>query len=168
MLSVFMVILHYLPVAVEGPPVSTCFVQTELFRSTTKTPCGGELQKISNLIGQQVSADKAFGTQNVADLVLSRGGIFDYEQQNLENIHVCALHRNQLGTGWTEIPSNRPNKRAGTRTAERCNIPTIAGFKDHTTTVFSHPSSYVAKAYAAAVMNQKSVLIPLGTGKFVW
>lgn len=158
--------------ATVAPPTPQCFVQTALFHAEAKkTACGGgagtapSLIKLSDVKAESVPVHQLFGAENLADLILSRGGIFNGMQRNLETMYVCPLHKRALGEGWTEDESNRPIKKHGSKRSERCNVPRgIEGFIDHIKLVFAHRGAYVSKDQSEAILNQKHKFVPLGTG----
>jgi hypothetical protein len=93
-----------------------------LYGKVTDYSPDGALQDLASLKSQPVPADKKFGSENVADLILARSGIFDYDQSDLDKMQVCPKHATKLGLGWTDIRTNRPPKGAS---GLKCNVPDI-------------------------------------------
>lgn len=152
--------------AVVGPPLRQCLLQTEEFRGS-RTPCGeGDLQPMTELVPILPPEEEKFGTTNLADLILTRAGIFDVTLEKLATLHICPKHRNELGLGWTSDTKNRPRAKVRRENKLKCNMPKdLSGFTDHAI-VLAKPSTYLLKEEAKAVIMQKNTLVPVGTGNF--
>lgn len=118
---------------VAGPPVNQCIVQSTVFRGTDKSPCDeGECRSLSDVAISVLDQDERkelYGAANKADLILSRGGIFDFDQRNLANTHLCQKHEDEYGPKkWKESRKNRPLK---DNAKLKCNMPSWPGLKPH-------------------------------------
>lgn len=158
-ITLILLLLQY----VLAPPTTTCVVQMHIFHGT-KSTCGhGEMQKLSELAAETLAADEKYGSLNKADLILSRGAIFDSEQRNLENLYICAKHCSEFGTDWKR--HNRPTKKTNTRNDLKCNMPELIGFNSRHKSVFAQYSVFLTKEQSKAIWMQSHTLVPLGTGK---
>lgn len=162
MLVILMVYTCVLLEKVFAPPTRQCLVQTNIFHGTT-SQCGpGELQKMSELIAVEVPTEERYGSSNKADLILSRSGIFDSVQRNLENLFICAKHRDELSTDWSKI--NRPIKVTSGKRGPRCDMPCMEGVNPHKS-VFAKSGAFLTKEQSQAILLQRHMFVPLGTGK---
>lgn len=103
--SVILLILFLLcavcaPPPTKRPRIELCVVQTPEFLGT-RTPCDdGDLQKLVELANQEIPTGQSFGAKDLANLVLTRSGIFS-EQPDLENLHICKNIKTTLVlNGW--------------------------------------------------------------------
>lgn len=170
-MKVEVIILAIVATAANAAPTQRhrqCLAKSELFRGDWTECAGGHAHNLNELKNQVVPEDKRFGTQNLADLILARSGIFDYQEADLANMQVCRNHHSELGLGWTENPSNRPKKRTTSKKYFKCNVPALEGIAEHDS-VFAKPGphGFVTKVQANAIWTQKRVFVPVGTGMLV-
>lgn len=165
LLWVFGTVLGFVSVVV-APPTTRCVVATPIFQSTSpKTACDdGDHTKLSIIATEPHLEEDLYGAANMADLILSRGGIFDSQRRDLDDIHICQKHHDEFGLGWSQKLANRPLKKGPNQLA--CAIPKgLAGFSDHKRATLAQPRVFVNKEQSEAIYVQKNALAPAGTGK---
>lgn len=154
--------------AAPTPRPRQCLVKSIAFHGDWTECSGGQAHDLSELKNQVPPEDKRFGTRNLADLILARSGIFDYQEADLANFQICRKHLSELGIGWTDIRSNRPEKTSGSKRYFKCNMPALEGIAEHGS-VFAAAGQhgFVTKLQANAIWTQKHVIVPVGTGMVV-
>lgn len=144
-----------------------CLVQTDIFRGDRTACDGGQLQKMSD-VKREAAATRpgvAYGADNMADVILSRLGIFDYDKWNLDGMNICIKHKKELGSEWEAHGNNRP-KMSQRDNQPRCNVPSIEGFPAQHQTNRPLIGSYrLSKEQSKAIFTQKHRLVPIGAGK---
>lgn len=112
---------------VVAPPVPPrCLVRLPIFQGEERTECDdGDLKKLSELTNTQdldLAEVELFETANLADLIAIRGlAIFDSQSHNLENLHICPKHLNELGKEW--------RRRDNQKHHAKCRVPPLEGFQ---------------------------------------
>ena len=133
-----------------------CFVQLPInIGDRSDCPSDSNIMKMADLTQMPVGD---YGAKNMADLILSRSGIFDWNTRNLENLHVCEHHFKMLGQDWLK---NQPTK--GREKKRICAVPFISNGPVHGSDVLA--DRFVTREQAIKVYKQKHVFLKLGTGK---
>lgn len=142
------------------PRTETCLVQTNLFKGIRSACDAGDLHKLSAMLNMAPPRGASFGAESMADVILSRSGIFD-DQLNLEHMHICSKHRDALGSQWEQ---NRPTVRRKGERFPKCNMPALHGFtQPHGASVIGR--RMLQKEQSIALWRKLVVFVPLGTGK---
>lgn len=169
-MSVWMVFLFILPLycVVSGPPVTLppkCIVQTDVFRGTKSECDGGDLRLMSDVANNPVPPGERYGATDMADLILSRGGIFNQNKRNLNNIQICQKHEKEYGRDWTKSSKNRPRRKI-LDFPFKCNLPNWPGFTAAHDVVSAALNVFLTKEQSETLsLEQSGVFVPLGTGK---
>lgn len=160
----------------NAPPVPKCVVKLDVFLGVSKTECGqGPLESLSTLKSEPVPQRAGrLGADNMADLILSRGGIFNYDKRNLDNHYICPKHKDEYGADWL---NQQPKTRGGSgQMVAKCNAPDLPSYfmRDGTNEVKpvthqgatqSDESADMTKQESQLLLGQLHKFVPLGTGK---
>ncbi len=131
----------------------------------------GNLKQLSTLAEQQPFSGElgVSGVQNMADLILSRTGIYDWELRDLSTTFVCEKHERELGLYGRSLEKSFPQvKLKRGQRQPQCNIPNIDGMTYHSHAVAAaygrHNPSVVSKEESMALLKKKHTFVPVGTG----
>lgn len=102
-------------------PDRKCFVQQPInLGPRTSCPANSNYRKLSELVQAAAANQEGAGASNMADLILSRSGIFDWSSRDLDQLYVCDHHYKKLGEEWA---NNEPV--TGRAKNWLCNFPPL-------------------------------------------
>lgn len=177
MLFQVVIILLHLSAIIFGNPeddqpqrkrqrINQCLVQDKIGIAALQTQCSNEsvtemkkLSELSNVIGNL----KLHGAKNVADFILARLGIFDTDNLDLTELHICEDHYNEL---VTRQHRNRPKIKVAGSKSKKCGISQQCFPPRHKKKgAKADEDRYLRRSDSALIWNLYQVFVPIGTRK---